>query len=80
MKEEEQNNETSSVDITDNCNGSFADAIEKLHVEKERIENELRHEYRNIRKYVRSHPETALAYTFIGGVAMGLILAKLVSR
>lgn len=80
MKEAEQNLETSATDSPDKCEGSFVDVIEKLHVEKDRIENELRHEYRNIRKYVRSHPETALAYTFFGGVIAGLILAKWISR
>jgi ElaB/YqjD/DUF883 family membrane-anchored ribosome-binding protein len=60
--------------------GSYGDIIEKLHEEKERLENELRQEYRNARKYVRSHPEESLAYAFIGGLVAGLVLARLFSR
>ncbi|MFO8028804.1 MAG: hypothetical protein R6U28_03005 [Cyclonatronaceae bacterium] len=60
--------------------GDHRDIIEKLNEEKERLENEIRQEYRNARKYVRSHPEEALAYAFIGGVAAGLVLAKIFSR
>lgn len=60
--------------------GDHRDIIEKLNEEKERLENEIRQEYRNARKYVRSHPEEALVYAFIGGVAAGLVLAKIFSR
>jgi len=60
--------------------GGYGDIIEKLHEEKERLENDLRQEYRNARKYVRSHPEEGLAYAFLGGVITGFILAKLLSR
>ncbi len=56
------------------------DIIENLREEKERLENELRQEYRNARKYVRSHPEEGLAYSFIGGAVFGFILAKIFSR
>lgn len=60
--------------------GVNGDIIKKLHEEKERLENEIRQEYRNARKYVRSHPEEGLAYSFIGGVVFGFILAKIFSR
>ncbi|TVQ69520.1 MAG: hypothetical protein EA363_09520 [Balneolaceae bacterium] len=60
--------------------GGYRDIIEKLHEEKERLENDLRQEYRNARKYVRSHPEEGLAYAFLGGVLAGVILAKMLSR
>ncbi len=60
--------------------GAYRDIIEKLHEEKERLENDLRQEYRNARKYVRSHPEESLAYAFIGGVVAGLLLARFFSR
>lgn len=60
--------------------GSYRDIIEKLHEEKERLENDIRQEYRNARKYVRSHPEEGLAYAFLGGVLAWFILAKMLSR
>lgn len=60
--------------------GIYRDIIEKLNEEKERVENDLRKEYRNARKYVRSHPEEGLAYAFIGGLAAGFVLAKILSR
>ncbi len=58
----------------------YKDIIEKLHEEKERLEKDLRQEYRNARKYVRSHPEEGLAYAFLGGVLAGVILTKMLSR
>ncbi len=66
--------------IPGKSSGTNGDIIEKLYEEKERLENEIRREYRNARKYVRSHPEEGLAYSFLGGVVCGLILAKIFSR
>lgn len=60
--------------------GAYSEMIANLHEEKDRVENEIRHEYRKARKYVRSHPEESLAYAFLGGLAAGMVLARLLSR
>ncbi len=71
---------TDFEDFAGTSNGAYVDIIEKLSEEKERLENELRKEFRNARKYVRSHPEESLAYAFMGGLVAGLVLARFFSR
>ena len=80
MAEDKSNKEQESSAPSNQSNDTCGNIIEKLHEEKERLENELRQEYRNVRKYVRSHPEEGLAYSFIGGLMVGFILAKIFSR
>jgi ElaB/YqjD/DUF883 family membrane-anchored ribosome-binding protein len=51
--------------------------IDQLKIEKERAERELKHEYRNARRYVRANPEIGVGLAFVGGLLTGIILAKL---
>lgn len=60
-------------------NEQLNQVMEKLREEKKRFERDVRHEYRNARKYVRSHPEQGLTAAFFGGVLAGIILTKLFS-
>ncbi len=80
MEEKKSGNQESRKEETQILDRSCQDIIEKLNQEKERLENELRHEYRAARKYVRSHPEEGLAYSFVGGMIFGVLLAKIFSR
>lgn len=52
-------------------------AIKKLLREREELLKELDHDYKEARRYVRSHPEEGVLIGFLGGVAVGLILGKL---
>lgn len=54
--------------------------LEKLNQEKDRIEKELKGEYENAKKYVKSNPEEGVAYAFAGGFLLGVIVAKLLSK
>lgn len=56
---------------------SYEKIIQRLNEEKEKLERELRHEYRNARKYVRTHPEEGVAIAFIGGLVTGIVLSRL---
>ncbi|MDG5766638.1 hypothetical protein QA596_04095 [Balneolales bacterium ANBcel1] len=67
-------------ELSKKFDSSYKDVIEKLNDEKDRLEHELRQEYRTARRYVRTHPEEGVAYAFLGGVVAGIILAKLFSR
>jgi len=51
--------------------------IDQLKIEKERAERELKHEYRNARRYVRANPEMGVGLAFAGGILAGIILSKL---
>lgn len=58
----------------------YGDVISRLDSEKDRIQNELRHEFRNARRYVRANPETGVGAAFAGGIVVGIILTKLFKR
>ncbi|MBP3193155.1 hypothetical protein [Natronogracilivirga saccharolytica] len=80
MEEDKGNEQVKFDDLSKKFDSTYKDIIEKLNEEKDRLENELRQEYRSARKYVRSHPEEGLAYSFLGGLVAGVIIAKIFSR
>lgn len=52
-------------------------AIKMLAKEREQLKNELDKDYREARRYVRSHPEEGVLMGFVGGIAVGFILGKI---
>jgi ElaB/YqjD/DUF883 family membrane-anchored ribosome-binding protein len=56
---------------------TYEDLIDQLNDEKERIEYDLKKEYRNARKYVRAHPEQGVGFAFLGGIVVGILVASL---
>ncbi len=58
----------------------YGEVISRLDSEKDRIQQELRHEFRNARRYVRANPETGVGAAFAGGLLAGIVLAKLFNR
>jgi ElaB/YqjD/DUF883 family membrane-anchored ribosome-binding protein len=56
---------------------TYEQLIEQLNDEKERIEKDLKKEYRNARKYVRAHPEQGVGFAFLGGLAAGILITVL---
>lgn len=56
---------------------SYDAAIDKLKYERDRLERELKHEYRNARKYVRANPERGLGIAFFGGIIAGILLSQI---
>lgn len=60
--------------------GIYAELIEKLNGERERLSSDLQREYKNARKYVSSHPETGIGAAFAGGLLAGIIITKILSR
>ncbi len=80
MTEDKTNTQVTMDDITKKIDSSYKEVMDRLNDEKKRLENELRQEYRTARKYVRSHPEEGVIYSFIGGVVVGVLLARIFSR
>ncbi len=80
MEENKTNTPIDNEELTKKMDRSCNDLIEKLNEEKQRLENELRQEYRKARKYVRAHPEEGLAWSFLGGIVVGIVLTKIFSR
>lgn len=56
---------------------SYENLLEKLKKERRHVEDELSKDYRNARRYVRLHPEEGVLLSFVGGIALGLIIGKL---
>ncbi len=59
---------------------TYTEMIDKLRAEKERLEYELKHEYRNARRYVRANPEQGVGIAFVSGLLIGVVLGKLIQR
>ncbi|MDX1585155.1 MAG: hypothetical protein R3222_00365 [Balneolaceae bacterium] len=51
--------------------------LDRLKNERQQVERELKDEYRNARRYVRSHPEEGVLLSFVGGVMLGVLIGKL---
>ncbi len=51
--------------------------IDRLKKERDELEDEINRDYREARRYVRSHPEEGVLIGFVGGIALGYILGKL---
>ncbi|MEX0770365.1 MAG: hypothetical protein WD035_06505 [Balneolaceae bacterium] len=56
---------------------AYNELANKLRDEKGRLEQDMKHEYRNARRYVRANPEQGVGAAFAGGLLLGVILAKL---
>ncbi|MDR8390946.1 hypothetical protein NC796_07345 [Aliifodinibius sp. S!AR15-10] len=56
---------------------SYEKLLDRLKKERRHVEDELSKDYRNARRYVRSHPEEGILMSFVGGVALGIIIGKL---
>lgn len=50
--------------------------IERLKDERERLERDVRHEYRNARRYVRANPEEGLGIALLSGLMIGFLLGR----
>ena len=57
--------------------GKLDELIDSLIDEKDRLERELKKEYRSARRYVRAHPEQGVGASFLGGLLIGFVIAKL---
>ena len=51
--------------------------INRLKNERKELKDELNRDYREARRYVRSHPEEGVLFSFLGGIAIGFILGKI---
>lgn len=56
---------------------SYEKLLDQLKKERAHVEDELKKDYRNARRYVRSHPEEGVLVSFVGGVLLGLLIGKL---
>lgn len=55
----------------------YEELINRLKEEREELKGEINRDYREARRYVRSHPEEGVLIAFVGGIALGYVLGKL---
>jgi ElaB/YqjD/DUF883 family membrane-anchored ribosome-binding protein len=67
--------ETSEV-IQEKVEKTYDDVIDRIKDERDWIERELRHEYRNARRYVRANPERGVGVALLAGLVLGIILGR----
>lgn len=56
---------------------SYEKLIDRLKEERADLQDELNRDYREARRYVRSHPEEGVLFALVGGIALGYVLGKL---
>ena len=67
--------ETGDV-IQEKVEKTYDDLIDRVKDERDWIERELRHEYRNARRYVRANPERGLGIALAAGIVIGILLGR----
>lgn len=50
--------------------------IDRLKDERQRLERDLKKDYRNARRYVRAHPEEGVGIAVLGGFVVGYLIGK----
>lgn len=58
----------------------YTQVLDTLEYERDRIQNELRREFRTARRYVRANPEIGVGAAFAGGILAGVILSTVFSK
>lgn len=51
--------------------------IQRLKDERDEVRKRADRDYREVKRYVRSHPEEGVLAAFIGGMALGIIIGRL---
>lgn len=79
MAENKENTEAEKAasETTRKMNKSYEQLIERLKRERNELQQELNNDYREARRYVRTHPEEGVLIGFVGGIALGYLLGKL---
>lgn len=62
--------------LQDKAEETYDVLLNRLRYEVDGLERELKHEYRNARRYVRAHPEQGLGVAFLTGLVLGALLTR----
>ncbi len=58
----------------------YTQVLDTLEYERDRIQNELRREFRTARRYVRANPEIGVGAAFAGGILAGVLLSAMIKK
>lgn len=59
---------------------TYNDVMKKLRTEGDRLQGDIRKEYKNARKYVKKNPETGVGVALAGGVFLGIVIANILKK
>jgi len=59
---------------------TYNDVVKKLRTEGDRLQGDIRKEYKNARKYVKKNPETGVGVALAGGVFLGIVIANILKK
>ncbi|HEX6982188.1 MAG TPA: hypothetical protein VF181_05465 [Balneolaceae bacterium] len=74
---EKKASENSEETKREHLNKSYEKLIKRLKKERDSLQTEINHEYREARRYVRENPEEGVLIAFAGGIVLGYVLGKL---
>jgi len=63
-----------------NVEDRYTQILGSLDKERERIQDELRREFRTARRYVRANPEIGVGAAFAGGILAGVLIAAMFKK
>lgn len=58
----------------------YTQVLDTLEYERDRIQNELRREFRTARRYVRANPEIGVGAAFASGILAGVLLSSMFKK
>ena len=62
--------------VTENIENTYDALVDRLSYERDRLQRELKYEYRNARRYVRSNPEQGVGIALLAGVFLGILIGR----
>jgi len=63
-----------------NMEAKYSQILQNLDIEKDKIKNEIRREFRTARRYVRANPEVGVGAAFAGGILAGVLLSVMFKK
>lgn len=63
-----------------NVEDRYSQILSSLDQEKEKIQNEIRREFRTARRYVRANPEVGVGAAFAGGIIVGVLFSTIFKK
>ena len=62
--------------VTENIENTYDALVDRLSYERDRLQREVKYEYRNARRYVRSNPEQGVGIALLAGVFLGILIGR----
>lgn len=66
------------VSLTEAQQEQYEKLINRLKEERDAVQELVDRDYKEVRRYVRAHPEQGVIAAFVGGMALGLVLGKFI--